>query len=115
MKKKFVIVNFLTALMVLFSILYQSLHSIEHLVVQLTEKHCEHKYTHGTTEINHSHHNPEKCLACEFTFSPYIASACFTLKFQKTQIKAEPDILSYETSAQVFKGSLFALRAPPTV
>lgn len=113
MKRKLQLLNFGMGLIVLFAILFQSVHSFEHLAKQLSEKQCHHKYHSHKTEINHSHHNFDKCFVCEFAFSSYIS-------LNKTaSFKENKEIVSkytFEYSKEIFssfKGSLFSLRAPP--
>jgi hypothetical protein len=114
MKKKFVIINALMGLVVLSAILFQSIHSLEHLAKQFSEKTCHHKYVNHKFELNHSHHDWEKCFACEFTFSSYFSTEIQTFAFNKTSISTKYSISYSKEITQFFKGSLFALRAPPS-
>jgi phosphopantetheinyl transferase (holo-ACP synthase) len=41
---------------VLFSILFQSLHTYEHFAKQFAEKECHQKEYYGEPEITHQHH-----------------------------------------------------------
>ena len=114
MKKKNLIVSLFFGLAVLFAIILQSVHTFDHLEKELTTKECHHKYAKNKTEFTHAHHNLDHCFVCEFTFSTSIKSDFFTFTFKKVQI---PIFYSYFYSkeiAQSFRGSLFALRAPPS-
>ncbi|NHM05965.1 hypothetical protein G4D82_01915 [Flavobacterium sp. CYK-4] len=114
MKKKYVIVNLALMVAVLFTMLVQSLHSFEHLRQLLQEKECHHKYT-GKTEISHQHHPFDHCFVCEFTFGSYLSSGFLGYK---TIEKQTPNLYSSffpQAIVLSFKGSLFALRAPPAV
>lgn len=113
MKKHSVIIQFLLGAAVLFAILYPSLDGFGHLEKEMTEKHCEHKYAQGKTEINHSHHDLEKCFACEFTFSQFIASEIFAFTYQKAEIHSGYTISRSKEITQFFRGSLFSHRGPP--
>ena len=113
MKKKFVIINSLFAIVVLFSILFQSVHSYEHLVKQISEKQCYHKPTSGY-QITHQHHNLDHCFVCDFTLGGFVTSNIFYFKFIKNQISTGYSFLYFKEIRTFFKGSLFALRAPPT-
>ena len=113
MKKKFVIVNSFLVLAVLFAMLFQYVHSYEHLAKQLSEKKCEHKYT-SSQEITHQHHNFDNCFVCNFTFSNFISSEISCFEFQKTNIPSGNSFFKSREITQFFKGSLFALRAPPS-
>jgi len=115
MKKKFVIVNFVMSAAVLFAILFQSVHSFEHLAKEFSEKHCDHKYNKHKNEINHSHHGLEKCFVCEFSFSPYTATEIFSFAFQKPQQYSTYTATTPAAITNYFKGSLYSLRGPPTV
>lgn len=111
MKKRFVIINALMSVVILFAILFQSVHSYDHLVKELTEKKCLHKHF-SSTEITHSH-KFEKCFICDFGFSNFINID--VLSFKHYIINGLFGY-SFNYSKQItnyFKGSLFALRAPP--
>ncbi|KAB1156132.1 hypothetical protein F6464_08000 [Flavobacterium luteum] len=112
MKKRFVIVNLMLIFVVLFSMLLQSLHSYEHLIKLLSEKECHHHYSQKT-EINHQHHPFDHCFVCEFTFGSYISTAFFSLRNRITLTISQQYSFLYKPTSQFFKGSLFALRAPP--
>ncbi len=114
MKKKFAIINFLLGFVVLFSILFQSLHSYEHLAKQISEKHCYHKIT-ANGQITHQHHNFDKCLICEVTFSHFTTTEFYAFKVKKTFTPSRYSLFYSKEISQFFKGSLFALRAPPIV
>lgn len=113
MKKKFAILNFTMGFVVLFAILFQSIHSFEHLAKQFSEKTCHHKYVKHKYELNHSHHDGEKCFVCEFTFSNYFPAEIQSFVFAKTVVSTQYSVSYSKEITQYFKGSLFALRAPP--
>jgi hypothetical protein len=112
MKKKFVILNSFLVLAVLFTMLFQSVHCYEHLAKQLSEKKCEHKYT-SSQEITHQHQNFDHCFVCNFTLSNFISSDISCFEFQKITIPSGYPFFKSKEITQFFKGSLFALRAPP--
>lgn len=114
MRIKIVIVNYFLAVAVLFSILFQSVHSYSHFEKQLLEKKCTHKHN-SSQEITHQHHNFDHCLVCGFTFSNVLNTVFFNFTFYKNIL---PLYYSFTYSTEIisyFKGSLFALRAPPTI
>ena len=113
MKKKISILNFAMGFVILFAIFFQSIHSLEHLAKQFSEKSCHHKYVNHKYEVNHSHHNWEKCFTCEFTFSSYFSAEIKTFAFYKTSISTKYSFSCFKEITQYFRGSLFALRAPP--
>lgn len=103
------------SLTVLFAMLFQTVHSYEHVYKQLTEKHCDHKYAAHKNQITHAHSVENHCPICHFTFSTFIPNAFHSLSFQKVNIVTTP-VFFYKTVTSIFfKGSLFALRAPPTL
>ncbi|MEO8233864.1 MAG: hypothetical protein ABI549_00490 [Flavobacterium sp.] len=112
MKKKFIIINSLLAIVVLFSILFQSIHSYEHLVKQISEKHCHHKLTSGS-QITHQHHNLDHCFVCDFTLGAFVNSSISYFQFIKRPVSTGYSFIYSKEITNFFKGSLFALRAPP--
>lgn len=113
MKRKLQLLNFVMGLTVLFAILFQSLHSFEHLAKQLSEKQCHHKYHSQKTEINHSHHNFDKCFVCEFAFSSYVSSNKVETNYENKAVVTKYSFAYSKEIFSSFKGSLFSLRAPP--
>ncbi|RTZ00021.1 hypothetical protein EKM02_08955 [Flavobacterium sp. RSP49] len=114
MKKKFSIINLVLMIAVLFSILIQSLHSYEHIVKQFSEKKCEHKYT-SAAEITHQHHKFDSCYLCNFTISSFTSSDVKSFELYKIEMNSSNSSAISKQITQFFKGSLFALRAPPQV
>lgn len=112
MNKKFVFVNALMSVVILFAILFQSVHNYEHLTKHLSEKKCLHKQV-SHQEITHQHHNSDHCFVCEFGFSSFVFSDVFSFQYKKIFIKYGYTFLYSKQITQIFKGSLFALRAPP--
>lgn len=100
-------------LTVLFSMGFQSMHSYEHIVAQFSEKICNHETGINKAEITHHHHVGDHCFVCEFTLSAFLASENPIIAFQKTSFYFQTDFLYSKAVSQFFKGSLFALRAPP--
>lgn len=112
MKKKFVIINSLLAIVVLFSILFQSVHSYEHLAKQISEKKCHHK-PNFDNKLTHQHHNFDHCFVCDFTLGGFVTPSISHFQFIKKQISTGYSFLYSREITNFFKGSLFALRAPP--
>ncbi|NBU80149.1 MAG: hypothetical protein EBS55_00685 [Flavobacteriaceae bacterium] len=113
MKKRFLIVNSVMGLFVLLAILFQSFDAMSHLEKQFSEKHCYHKYHPHKTEISHSHKNVDHCFVCEFAFSSFISSSKISYTSQKIEIVFQYSPYYSKEITQFFRGSLFALRAPP--
>ena len=113
MKKKALIVNYLLMLAVLFSMLFQVAHSYEHLSKKLYEKECHHQYNSGQ-EITHQHHDFDHCFVCNFEINNFVASEIHQYQLQKNTIPSGYSFFKSREITQFFKGSLFALRAPPS-
>lgn len=113
MKKKFAILNSFLAIAVLFSMLFQFVHSSEHLAKQLSEKECHHKYT-SNQEITHQHH-VDDCFVCHFSVSSFITTGIHRFEFSTNPVFSKVTLFRSLEITQFFKGSLFALRAPPTI
>jgi hypothetical protein len=92
--------------------LFQSVHSYEHLAKQLSEKKCSHK-NNSSHEITHQHHNFDHCFVCDFTLSNFISATISHFEFKKTNLPSGYSFFNSREITQFFKGSLFALRAPP--
>jgi len=100
-------------LTVLFSILFQSVHSYEHFLHQETNF-VNHSDEDGTTKIQTLDHNHEKCFVCEFTLSSFIATEFSSFRSQVTfEAFAQTNFTTTETP-EVFSGSLFSHRGPPS-
>lgn len=113
MKKKYIIINVFLSLAVLFSILFQSVHSYEHYLEQRQEQHCDHQYSKNKTEIGHSHHSIEKCEICFFNFSSFTTTDFYAVQLHKDNFITIFSKFYLEKQSSFFKGSLFRLRAPP--
>lgn len=114
MKSRFAIINFALSVAVLFSILFQSVHSYEHLAKQLSEKECFHEYK-SSKEITHQHEAFENCFVCTFTLSSFIGSETISFEFKRTAIDLAVPFSTSRIFPSFFKGALFSLRGPPVV
>ncbi|WP_310379492.1 hypothetical protein [Flavobacterium sp.] len=113
MKKKFALLNTFLMFAVLFSMLFQTVHSYEHFSKQFSEKKCSHK-SNSSQEITHQHHNFDTCFVCNFTFGSFISSDISHFKFKKINHFSGYSFFKSREITSYFKGSLFALRAPPS-
>lgn len=114
MKKKQLIISISLAITVLFSILFQSFHSYEHIVQEFSVKQCHHEYNVTNVEITHQHHNFDYCYVCHFALSSYITPEKFTLQLPFFQDEI-PYFLPFSETTTLFSGSLYSLRGPPIV
>jgi hypothetical protein len=113
MKKKQLIISLSMALTILFSILFQSVHSYEHIIKQLSEKQCHHDYNDPSGEITHQHHNYDLCYVCNFAFGSYIVPENFSFQFH-TFHKEIPYFFAFSENINSFSESAYFLRGPPT-
>ena len=111
MKKKIAILSSIFIVSVLFSILFQSIHSYKHFAEQRLEKKCLHKYN-SDKEITHKHHSLEHCFVCDISIGNYI-----TPEFQALQVyfgnTTIPYFLTFSENITAFSGSNYSLRGPP--
>jgi len=103
--------NWTVTISILFSILFPSFHSFEHLEKQLSEKHCHHKY-HSAAEITHQHHGFDHCFTCEFAFSTFIATETFAFRAH-FEHGAVPYFFASNEHAVSFYKDGNPLRGPP--
>ncbi len=114
MKKNKFILSFSLVITVLFSILFQSIHSYEHLLKQISEKHCDHKYNVSGTEITHQHHHVDHCDVCHFALSSYITPINFSYNLYSIS-REIPYFFNENETIISFSGSLYSLRGPPVI
>lgn len=100
-------------LVVVFAILFPAIHSYEHIQSHnATAKTAVYHHTDKSQFKVHDHSN-EECAICHFKFSPVGTFGFTTFQFYKNSTLI-PYVPFYSKSyAPFFKGSLFALRAPP--
>lgn len=115
MKNKKSLLNFLFAGMVLFSILFQSLHSYEHVLEQIQKEVCYHEHNKNKADVTHAHAGFENCLVCHYSFSPFEFANSFSALLNNSEGIVDTNFIFYPKVSLFYKGSLFALRAPPTV
>lgn len=113
MKRKQLLLSLSLAAMVLFSILFQSMHSYEHIVKQLSEKQCHHDYNDRHGEITHQHHNFDSCFICHFAFTSYLAPQEVVFQFRVLH-KEIPYFFTFSEKLLSFSKSAYLLRGPPT-
>ncbi len=113
MNKRSYITSFFLGLIVFVALLLQAFHAGHHLEELFAEKQCHHKYNKNKTEVSHAHHNFEDCFVCEFTFSNYIKSTYSIFKIETVETSHFYSYFYSKEIFQSFRGSLFALRAPP--
>jgi hypothetical protein len=112
MIRKSVIFNFSVSIAVLFSILFQSVHSVEHYHEDLAATECHHEYGESKTEITHEHASLDHCAICDFTFNTFISSEIFSFAAASSTYETKPFFQSHETPIY-FSGDSRFLRGPP--
>lgn len=112
MKKKQLILSVSFALTILFSILFQSVDSYEHIVKQLSEKQCHHDYSDPSGEITHQHHNYDLCYVCHFAFGSYLVTENFSFEF-RTFHREIPYFFAHSEKIYSFSENAYLLRGPP--
>ena len=112
MKNKLIIINALMSVVILFAILFQSVHSYEHLTEKLLEKKCYHQ-RHSNQEITHKHNSFDNCFVCQFAFSNYInISFNSNFGFIKNQILQLKTSYYKSITINIFDVN-YLLRGPP--
>lgn len=114
MRKRFTFLNAVMSVVLLFAIGFQSVHSFEHLVKEISEKKCLHN-KHYKAEITHQHESLDQCFVCEFAFSSYVISSLENFEFENNPYFFKDNSFSNSTSNYYFKGISYPLRGPPTV
>ncbi len=100
--------------MVLFAILFQSLHSAEHLVAQLSEEHCHHDHNDGNAQFTHEHHGHKHCFVCEYSFSSF---AYFEISSITKSVIYSVDsrIISHSAIFKENRINFYLSRGPPSI
>jgi hypothetical protein len=112
MKRKQLLFSFTLAAAVLFSILFQSFHSYEHLEEQLSYKVCQHDHSHNKVELTHEHKVIEHCAICQFAFGSCLYPKFLSYHFF-SDFRAIPFFATNQKEIISFSGSLYAHRGPP--
>lgn len=114
-KKKYYIFNCLLSVIILFVILLQSVHSLEHFFQKSNHKICLHEANQNKSNITHAHIEFEDCFVCQFAFNTYEFTPNFDLNFNKKYSINRCNFFYSKEISIPFKGSLFSLRGPPSV
>ena len=101
------------SLIVLFAILFPSVHSYEHISDQGFEKQKTETHSLTKSEFKTHGHSTEKCSICDFKFSTFATTSFTPFQFLKKNVVIHYSFFYSKTLSTFFKGSLFLLRAPP--
>ena len=114
MKNKFAIINVSLMVVVLCSMLFQSVHSYEHLLAQLSKPECHENHGFSGAQITHEHQGFEHCFACEFTFSHFISSNLSVYKSLIKTILFKNNFFLLNKINKFYNGISYSLRGPPS-
>lgn len=112
MKKRLAFLNWSLLIAIVSSIVFQSMHSFEHIVAEFAAHKCDHPHDTGKDQITHQHHNFDHCFSCEFSFSNFVAPEIFSIRFF-APYKTIPYFFTASETPHAFSGSSYALRGPP--
>ncbi len=85
MSKRKIIQSAFMAITVLFAILFQSLHSYEHISKTFSEEKSAHHYSEFEKNSSTQVHDSDHCFVCDFTFSSFVTTESFTFSLQFPQ------------------------------
>ena len=99
---------------VLSSILFQSVHTFEHILAEFSEHKCEHLYDTGHDQITHEHHDFDHCFSCDFHFSNYVKTDILSVPlYFTTTYSSYSGLVAEQVSS--YSGIHYLLRGPPTL
>lgn len=102
------------SLVVLFSILFPAVHSYEHTFEQHSGKQKTEIKSINKNDFKVSNHVTEKCSICDFKFCTFAVNSLTPFEFNDSNTEIYfTSFFYFKTFSTFFKGSLFALRAPP--
>jgi hypothetical protein len=97
------------------SFLLQTGHSYEHFFLEPIKKICKHENSDKSKkQITHAHELVEQCKVCSFSVSSFIENSFQLFKVADFVGKAIYSSFKSDQNFSFYKGSLFALRAPPS-
>lgn len=113
MKKKFIHINLIMMLAVLFATCYQSIHVFSHEIHNETSHHCCDDEILLTKNIHKtSFSEKEDCPVCDFKFAGFLSPEIYVFGPQFPFFEI-PYSFNYETQIVDFKFSTNCLRGPP--
>lgn len=113
MKKKQRFINFLMPLIVLFAILFPVVHSYEHISNHDSRQKTEHHESGNKADFKVENHCSDQCHICHFKFSSVSTFTFESFQFYQNRTLTQQVRFYTKSYLSFFKGSLFALRAPP--
>lgn len=115
MKKKLEFLKLLLPIIVLFAILFPAIHSYEHIHSHTLSHKGVFKFHTDKSEFKLHDHDNEQCAICHFKISPVATFSFNHFVFYKSSTITSLLVFYSKTYSHFFKGSLFALRAPPSI
>ncbi|AWA29324.1 hypothetical protein HYN48_04050 [Flavobacterium magnum] len=114
MKNRLAFLNVFFALSMLAAIVSQSVHEIAHYAEFQKERHCHHEQQ-SRENISHEHVNLNHCPVCDLAFTHFTTPDIFGFRLHRPVFSTDKPFSQSNGITQFFRGSLFALRAPPTL
>lgn len=115
MKKKVQFLKLLLPIIVLVAMLFPAIHSYEHIHGNALSQKSVLKYHNDKSEFKIQDHADEECSICHFKISPAATFSINLFAFYKSTAITSLVAFYSKTYFSYFKGSLFALRAPPFI
>ena len=115
MKKKFKFITLFMPLLVVFAILFPAIHSYEHIQNHNSAHKSSIQHHSDKSEFKIHDHSTEECSICHFKFSPVSTFSFVHFDFYKSFSITTNVGFYFKAYSSIFKGSLFALRAPPKI
>jgi len=115
MKKKFQFLKLLLPIIVLFAILFPAIHSYEHIHNHTSSQKIAVKYHSDKSVFKVHDHANEECAICHFKISPVATFSFEPFVFYTSNSITSFVVFYTKAYSNFFKGSLFALRAPPVL
>ncbi|PDS23822.1 hypothetical protein B0A77_09525 [Flavobacterium branchiophilum] len=114
LKKLTQILGFFSAIIILSSVLLQSIDQLEHFQLLRAEKNCTHKL-HSKSEWTHKHHSFDSCLTCDFAFQPFTIVNHSPI-FLIANLHFYKNSATYQVASFFcFNGISYSLRGPPVL
>jgi len=97
------------------SFLLQTGHSYEHFFLEPIQRICKHESSnHTNKQITHAHELVEQCKVCSFSVSAFVENSFQLFATANFVGKEIYSLFNNDQNISFYKGSLFALRAPPS-
>jgi transcription elongation factor Elf1 len=114
MQNKKILLSLSLSMVVLFSMLFQSVHTYEHFKQQFAQEKCHHsKIAARATQITHRHIALEDCKICQLSIGNYIPTTLIGYSLY-SNFQIHHYFSDHWTNISSFSGSLYSYRGPPS-